>query len=302
MGILGIARELPDSPEGSIQTGDKTKASFTRKFLVETDSHSTGPLEVLAAVGVPRPYQLYVFGAEAHLLSRVVDRSAKRLAPNSLFWEVQAKYETAENEEEEEPENPLLEPAEIGLTFENDQEVVHFRYEGESLAGGPTEGIRNSAGEMFNPLPVKDVARPVLTITRNEDIAAPVAATAVAYVNAVSNDAFWGAGAGTARMIAIDVKREFKEIDDEGTKIAYLKVTYKIMFKQEGWDLHLLDHGNYYIEDGKKFFFKSEDGHPYLGLLNKAGGKSEAPFFLDPIPIYPKLPFAALNLPNSFLG
>ena len=293
----GIAKELPDSPQGSISND---KATFTRKFQVECTSLYDGPITVLNAVGVPRPQQLYAFGAETHTLARVKDRDAERVAPNSKVWVVTVKYESSE-EDEEDPTDPLLEPAEIALTFENQQEVVKQVYdEYASDHDDFSDAVRNSAGELFNPPPLRDISRPVLTISRNEDMDSPIRDTAIEYVNSTNNAEWGGAGVGKARMMGIDVSREWKEVDDEGTKVAYLKCTYRIMFDPRGWDLNLLDHGSYYWEGSTKKFFKSEDGHPHLDLLDGAGGRGTTPTFLPAMQIYPRKDWDALNLPENW--
>lgn len=303
MAVVGSAQELPDSPTAQVSTGSDPKATFTRKFLVQTGSHGTGPIEVLYSSGVPQANSLYAFGSEAHL-SWVTDRRAERVAPNSLYWRVEVTYESPDTENSE-PDNPLAEPASISVTFENTQEVCWYAIDGN---GDPVDGIRASNGELFSPSPTKDVARPVLRIQRNEIITSPIVATAASYINKVNSTSFWGVDAGLARCTAISVDRQVQEIQQEsGTFLfPYLSVSYEFKFHERGWQLELIDHGSFHLDGGSgsgssgtgKTEFVTDDGHPFLGLLSN-GQETESPEFLT-FTIYGSANFDALSLPTSF--
>lgn len=293
---VGTACEAGDSPSGSIATADETKTTVTRRFLVQASDLNVGPFEVLNAVGVPRPYQIYSFFSDTHQISRVVSRDAQRLESGSVWWEVNVSYESRENEEEDDPLNEI---PEIEWDGKNIKEVIQGVIAGEDFG----DGIRSSAGELVNPALTRDVNNPSLTITRNEDIFTPIESITQSFANSVNNDTFWGFKAGWARMLAPKVSRQTKEIDDEGTLLVYLKITYRIEFSTapKGFDISQLDHGGYFIKNGDKIFFKTEDGHPFVGLLDGAGGESATPVFLPPKRIYRRQTFATLNLPQSFL-
>lgn len=291
--------ELPDSPSGEL---NEDTHSFTRKFQVVTDSLNDGVLAVTLAVGIPPLGSTYAFGgSETHLYARVRNISAERVQPNSKIWHVEVRYETKGEEDEDEQDNPLLSLPEIRTSFEQIEEVVQGELDGTAKSDF-SDAILNSAGETFDPPPTRQVSNLVLTITRNENVAANHPAIAQEYVDTVSSGAFFGQPARTARMVGISVDRQVKQLDD-GTVTAYLKTTYTVHFR-DTWRLSLLDHGTYFINDNQeKESFVDAAGHPYLGLLDGAGGSLDStadPVFLTPKKIYLEKDWSALSLPSSF--
>jgi hypothetical protein len=329
MAVVSIAQEAPDSPKATFELGQHV---ITRKFKVQTDSFSDGPGTVALAIGVPRLFQPYVFGREYLPFCRVREVEPERIAPNSLWWIVTVTYRTPElkggaqgdggnssgsdassgdgggtqTENDQQFENPLLALAEIETHFQTQQQAIYAVY--DTSKNPPTfTAAKSSAGEIFNPPPMKDSSTFVMTITRNEGILSPHPALAVLYQDTVNSDSFWGCGAGQVKCQSITVQRQNKQYPD-GTDFPYLRVTYTFHFK-ESWDLSLLDKGSYYKDDiggfppvVNKVRFKSDDGNPIEGLLDGKGGKlgdDANPVFL-PVRPYNRLPFAALGLPQSF--
>lgn len=300
MAVLGTAQELPDSPSGQL---GEDQHSFTRRFIVETSSYGDGPLVAVNAAGIPPLFSTYAIANEFHLYARVRNISAERASPNSLFWIVECEYQTKSEEDEDQDDNPLAELPEIRLGFTTKEEIVQGELTG-SLKDDLSKGIKNSAGEVFENPPTRTVSQMVLTITRNEAIAAPHPATALSYVDTVASGAFFGQAAKTARMVGISVDRQVKQLKD-GSIFPYLKTSYNIQFKDEGWKVKLLDHGSYYLDaQDNKISFKTEEGaEPYLGLLDGAGGKLASaadPVFLDPLQVYVEKDWSGLGLPSSF--
>jgi hypothetical protein len=163
-----------------------------------------------------------------------------------------------------------------------------------------------SNGEIFVPAPEMDESHLILTITRNEDINSPHPALAITYQDTVNSDVFWNAVPGTCKCRSITVQRQVKNYPD-GSVFPYLRVTYIFHFKST-WDIQLLDKGTWYwyqqsgATPKRKQKFLSDDGQPIDGLLDGQGGKlatGAAPVFLTVRP-YARLPFSALNLPQTF--
>lgn len=302
MSIVGTAREMPNSPEGSIQDG---KASFTRRFQVQTDSYSDGPMTVLQALGLPYINSVFTFGNEGHY-ARCQSVAPTRLAPNSLYWEVEASYETQDpskpEQREGQHESPLIELPDISTSFERFDKVIYSVY---NTSTEEIEPCKASNGQIFDPPPTKDESRLVLTISRNEPLTAQWLPLSVIFQDAVNEDTFWGSAPGTAKVSSITAQRMTKPLQS-GLPFAYLKTTYVIHFRNEGWDLQLLNHGDYYITSGenvKKIMFQGEQGQPIKGLLDENGDRLEDgadPEFLT-FRVYKRLPFALMNLPSSFL-
>lgn len=165
-----------------------------------------------------------------------------------------------------------------------------------------------SNGEIFVPPPEMDASRLILTITRNEDISSPHPALALAYQDSLNSDIFWGAAPGQCKVMSITAQRQTKQLPD-GSVVVYLRCTYQFQFRPF-WDIQLLDKGNFYFAATSmadptpaRYAFQSREGQPIEGLLDGNGQKladGGNPVFLSIRP-YRSLPFAALNLPNSFL-
>lgn len=168
--------------------------------------------------------------------------------------------------------------------------------------------IRASNGEPFNPPPNRDESKLILSITRNEALATPHPALAVAYQDCVNSDVFWGADPGMVKVSNITVRRETRQLAS-GTTVAYLRCSYVFHIKGS-WDVQLLNKGTYYWTTdsrhsvgAKQQAFKSADGQPIDGLLTANGGKladGATPTWLYARP-YNWKPFAFLNLPQSFM-
>lgn len=300
MSVIGTAQELPDSPSGQL---GESEHSFTRKFLVETSSFGDGPIVAISAAGIPPLFSTYAITNEFHLYARVRNIQAERAAPNSLYWVVECEYQTKSEEDEDEDDNPLAALPEIRLGFTTKEEIVIGELTG-SLKDAFSNGIKNSADEVFENPPTRTVSQMVLTITRNEAVTAAHPATALSYVDTVSSGAFFGQDAKTARMVGISVDRQVKQLKNGGV-FPYLKSSYNIQFKDEGWKVKLLDHGSYYkdIQDNKISFKTEEGAEPYLGLLDGSGGKlagAADPVYLAPLQIYTEKDWSGLGLPSSF--
>lgn len=329
MSIVGLAQERPDSPQASFELG---KFHITRKFLVHCSSVLDGPATVALAPGLPLLFAPYQFGSEflPFLRCRAVD--PERLAPGATDWEVTCHYETPDwkdasqgdgghesggkgdgksgdgggtgQEHDGQFTNPLLMIPEVETHFENHKEVIYGVYNPATQVFQPAAA---STGEIFVPAPERDRSHLIMTITRNEDIATPHPALAVTYQDKVNQDSFWGASPGQVKCQSITVQRLVKNYPD-GSFLPYLKATYVFHFR-DTWDLQLLDQGTWYwyqqsmSSPKKKKKFQTDDNQNTQGLLDGNGGAlatGGTPVFLT-LQLYDRVPFAALNLPQSFL-
>jgi hypothetical protein len=316
MAVVGFALEKVDSPKANWQ---ENKQTFSRSFRVLVDDLADGPIIVLGALGLPLVGQFYAFGNESHPYCFCTSVKPERNGSARYWWDVEVEYETVDpkkvpaygSEQQAQVDNPLVEIPEIDITTEATQEPVTGYYEeGDVFV---TKAPRNSAGELFNPPPMRESNWPLLTISRNELISTPHPAIAVAYKDATNSDTFWGVPAGVAKFVGIDTKRLSKTLVG-GTIFKYLRSTYKIRFRLD-WDIRLLDAGSYFYppftETTRTFITRT--GHPYIGLLDGNNGPlggvdakgyatpgTEPPVYLPAQRIYPRLPFSVFNLPGSF--
>lgn len=292
MAVVGTAQERPDSPDGDFELG---KHTFTRTFLVETNSYADGSLVVTAASGIPLLFSTYATANESHPYARCRNLRARRIQPNSLFWEVVARYETPDQasgigaggaggspgaggatrrEDPSEFDNPLLELPDIAF---NDVESTKPITRILNTDTGEYNAPRSSAGEVFDPPAERDDGRLVLTISRNEALSNVHPNLGELYRHAVSTDVFWGRPAGTARVKSILAQRQTKQLPT-GTTFAFLRVTYVIEFKAD-WDVYLLDYGTYQVArrgTGENYrvvqeAFTTADGQPVKKMLDGRG-------------------------------
>lgn len=263
MAVIGFA--APRIRREGTATQSKEQGSireYRREFIVHTNNRYDGPLVVLSAPGLPQLYFPYVTLEEQDDFALCTRVHASPLSDKSPFtWLVEADYSTDHQDEKnnENPENPLAEPAEVSFDFETKSVVVTRALDPDASSAQTsmnpkfmdpnnvkgqapdplelTKGIVNSAGEPFDPPPEMEDSIPTLTISRNEAFFNPMLATA--FKGAVNSDDFLGAKPRQACIKGISASRQQKG------SFRFWKVNYVIAFNRETWDLQLLDHGTY---------------------------------------------------------
>lgn len=316
--------ERPNSPRMSVSSDDIGSRNYTREFIVRCTTLADGPSVVLPAPGLPRLWQPFVFGNgfDQYALARTI--SCDRLLGGTPDWVVKVEYRTANKSEITRAyDNPLVQLPEVETSTEKYQMPVYFVWEREHRIGDPDDAptgdyvrraCRASNSQVFDPPPMRDLSRVVLTITRNESISLLHPSIDLAYSDALNADVFWDAPPGTWKCQGITTRREVKQLWN-GVLFPYLRCTYRFEARQF-WDLFLLDAGSYYNElkttgsmltndlvtKNVRLQFLTDDGHPTVGPLDGKGGR--LPEGDNPVykmyQIYQRLPFGALQLPQSF--
>lgn len=100
----------------------------------------------------------------------------------------------------------------------------------------PTIPITNTADEPFDPPITRDQADLVLAITRNEPTYN--VAQALAYRNVLNEDTFYGAPPLHVLCRPIEGRRVI-----EGTGIEYYRNTYRLVFREDTWNVNVLNQG-----------------------------------------------------------
>lgn len=261
--VIGV-KDGSHAADYSIQKQDKLEIiikKFTKTWYVLADSVDQDDDSILGASGIPVLYTLsngaYTKGKKAKVLSRVrhpVSGTATEL------WEVKVDFDSSidPNQDEEDPTNK---PAIIRWHGETEDELL----EKDPITGDP---IETDAGEPI--LITTPYVMPVLEIKRYESYPFNPN-TMLNYSHRVNSTAFWGAAAGTALMLPMEVDQE----TIEGT--IYAIVTYRIKFKikegiDEPWKARLLHHGFKYrpAAGAKPEIFKDKHGNP--ATVNLAAG------------------------------
>lgn len=296
MAVVGIAREKMGSPGPLTQRRDGF--SITRTFIVRVNSHADGPITVDQAVGLPQIGNYYQSASESHPFLFCTRRSIRRSGDKSLAWTVECEYESPSPSErdrqQQDPNNPTFDLPVIRVGSSSElRDVV-------KTVGDNPKPIVNSAGDPFKPHPKKEVFFPTLMIQRNEPITTPLGRTQLAYIGKINEDEFWGLEPGQWRCVRIDGNIASRTIAS-GAQFPYVAVSYEFQ-SRDTWDLEMLDEGWNHIDSGNKLAFKTKSGTAYADFLDgSTGAKSSTPHYLT-FEIYEKAPFAALQLPQSFLA
>ena len=237
-----------------------SKRSYTVQWDVVSDSYADGPLTAQSASGLPVAFSVYSFGGETDLLARLREWDAYRLDDNSLDWIVEATYSTPEMKSGENrgtgqgthtdtagaESNPLLELPIVKTSIIEKEVPITRIY---NLYTNTFTVPMNSACEVFNPPAMRKKIGLQLSITRNEALSANHPALGIQYSTAVNADSLWGMNPGIWMCRSINPQRETKQIQG-GTTYAYFRVAYSFEAHSEGWDVWVLDAGNYYCEGG----------------------------------------------------
>jgi hypothetical protein len=328
-----------------------TSRKYTVQWLVGVDSYDDGPLVAQSASGLPAAYSTYAIGDETDIYARLREWSSYRLEENSLTWVVEAVWTTPTEKGGEnrgtgqgthqdssgDYTNPLNELPVLKTSIFEREVVIDRIY---NIYTGNFNPPMNSACEVYNPPPMKKQVGLVISITRNEAVSTLHPALGVSYSTAVNADTFWGLPPGQVQCQSISAEQQTKQVQG-GTQYVYLRVEYVFHAIGDGWDLFILDAGDWYCcNNGSgsgsqsgcylpcgsgsglapsgsgyepplncpwcttKTAFIDDKGHPIKGLLNGQGGKLPPncnPVYQQVRP-YNWLPFSALNLPQSWSG
>lgn len=291
MAIVSVS-EKTGARGGETEKGEFT---YTRVFIVITDSGLVGSGFVRAATGIPRRGDIYATATEFDTSSFAKEISAEQDSENPRLWNVTVNYGTISPEEkaqQEEP-NPILRPAVFSWSFQKAGRAVY-----KDINDKP---IRNSAGEYFSPPPEIDDSRPVLVVNRNEPSFNP--SIAIDYQDAINSDSFLGFSAGKVKVAGIAAQSA-----SEG-QYSFWQVNYEFEFRRDGWQLILEDLGRNRkwktgdppAESGQLQPILSggvpvSDAVPLDGSGQPLANPSPSNRVPLPFDVYKSLPFASLSL------
>lgn len=216
------------------ERNDQRQRTYTRTFMVETNSRTCEQAVVLLAPAIPRVWHPYI-GQEGFVDMYSWCRSiqAHQDTQNPYLWHITCRYDSKlERPDINQIELPTLRPAEIEWDTVTEPRVCLVDRNGDD--------IQNSAGDYFDPPVTKDARILQLTVVKNQ-----VDYNALLYLgyhDAVNEDAFLGFQPGRVRCCLIKGKRAFE------AGAYYWQVTYVFQIrKQDGeTDRDLRDRGKSY--------------------------------------------------------
>lgn len=281
MAIIGVTETWEDRG-GELR--DDYSREAVRTFRVHCDSASHVAQEIYLAPGIPRVRDAYSAGLDnAQKDQKNLCRSvrAEHDQDDPFNWLVTCRYETRDEElglgagdeagganqddsggppggpgggpngqngqgtpnTSAPPQRPTLRPPEIEWSFETYQEVADWAYsavfEGEDVNDHPVP-IRNIVGDRFDPPAEKESHRLILKYTRNE--ASFDVDFFLALQGRTNSRPFLGFERGKVLLNIGPAVRQYEE------GFFFWRITYTFKFRDDGWNLKLLNQGAYVKE------------------------------------------------------
>jgi hypothetical protein len=210
---------LREDAGGRTATNSKGIRTYTRVFLFETDSQADDAWEVGSHPDAPRIGQAF---RDAWCIS-----STPSCIEPWKGWSITAEYSS----EREMNEDPTQDPIQIRVYTEQFQKPAVFNKDNQLIV--------NSAGDPYDPPPMMDDSRRVLSLSRN----VPYCPSWVLdYQDAVNSDTFdalgvtYAIGTGKVQSVSLSVAQKRNNIDFHTLEIL-------IHLQRDGWILKTLDAG-----------------------------------------------------------
>lgn len=286
--------------------------TYRRRFKVETISPWVGAAAVRNAIGITIG-SVYDTSVPAGLLSGPYVESdpfafCTRVAPRCVSedgrqWVVEVDY--GWQDPYFWPLNPLLKPIEVSWDFAQFEEPATFTEE------STPKQIANTAGEPFDPPPMRDDSRPLLTVVRNERYFN--FSVANQYRDAVNSDVFVVtvspfeqyifdpntvkvSNIGSRRILDPNVPAETPDGQAPGY---YWQSAYQYHIQDEGWDKLIDNVGLRELVGGKlQAILLANDVTASSPVPLDSAGKSvqdgTPPYSLN-FKVYKSLPFSVFN-------
>jgi hypothetical protein len=210
---------LQEDAGGRTATNSKGIRTYTRVFLFETDSQADDAWEVGSHPDAPRIGQAF---RDAWCIS-----STPSCIEPWKGWSITAEYSS----EREMNEDPTQDPIQIRVYTEQFQKPAVFNKDNQLIV--------NSAGDPYDPPPMMDDSRRVLSLSRN----VPYCPSWVLdYQDAVNSDTFTALGVtyaiGTGKVQSVSLSNAQKR-----NNIDFHTLEILIHLQRDGWILKTLDAG-----------------------------------------------------------
>lgn len=238
-----------------------------RGWLVKTDGRFYSEASLLqdavvfagGAAGIPIPFVSTHPDSPQFLCKRLRGKQ-DRNAP--LRWDVEAEYDTAPIDSDDNPESPLARPAKITWSTTKYQKAIERDRDGNAII--------NSAGDYFDPPPIADVSRWTASVTKN---VAGVPTSILSYVDGL-NSSTWeidgvSVEANVAKVMSISIGEEQVEGD-----VVYRQFSYTVEFDPvDKWKGKYLNQGFYYKDGSNRKRILDANSKPVVTpkLLNSSG-------------------------------
>lgn len=271
-----------------------------RVFICSSDSADISGADLATAVGLPRKWDRHPKDPRLFMLNMSYTQETK----GPKYLEVICDYKTLDGETEEPPkgsqESPVSLKPEItwdGTTYQRaangSRKAISQAPEKEKVS----EGIVNSAGEVYDPPFEIDEEYPTVHVKRAERVWNIY--WLMSYAGSINVDDFVIDGQFVPKLTARVQSVRIGKQERDPLNLPYRWVEYTVIINSDTWLLQPLDYGTYYLDaDGNEVPFTVK-GHLKVGKLNGAGAKLLAgdPDVFLKFHVRRELEFRKLNLP-----
>jgi hypothetical protein len=270
-----MASEIVGEKREGSATVSKGEGAFnlkfkeTYKFLVVTDSTYVSREEVLLDTpGLP------IVGLTSISNNLVcISKSADRNGTHPLYWDVTAEFESEEEEQKQDENNPSDNPATWIPIFKIDSFQTKERTIFTDYTRPTVLRICNSAGQPFDQPLTKKLTYCTISFTQFEDSSVDI--QTIMDRNMCVNDSryFFGnsAAGAPARTLLLEVTSA--ELGYYNRYRAW-KVGYKVTYDPETHDERILDVGSSYLDGGVlKPYMDDQNQFRIVGYLDGSGAK-----------------------------
>ena len=199
--------------------------TYSVQYRLLTNDPLDGPGTVVNYSGLPALYATYSFGNDSDTNVYLISKSPREESDGSFkTWVVTCEYSNAPPVELS--SNPLSEAAKVSMSMDQFSQVARVNVD--------NEWIRNTAGLAFTPPPDMDMARPVLTVRRNESFVD--LNKAMDYSNSVNQSSWKGCPPRTVKLRALNYSEW-----QQRSGVVFYEATYEFHLFDQTWDLFILN-------------------------------------------------------------
>lgn len=246
--------------------------TYTRVWRVECDDPNDGPLVATNHVDLPTLRDFYIipgYESDENAYVQNIEASVEHFTGDGVVYLVTVAYGPLDPGESAEA---LSRPIRIQPSFAKYEKVVWIDQDDNP--------IRNSAGDPFGDPVTVDDSRPILVVTRNEDVNDYNLTLAAEYQDTVNDDVWNGFPARTVKCSEIRTSEEQK---DPSTSLYYYTVNYVFEVKWDTWTKKILDQGFAYLDgSGNRKPFLDAEGQPISDPKLLDGLGAELDIAMDP--------------------
>ncbi len=249
--------------------------TYQRRFVVQTSDQNDGPAIVMAAAGIPRPFDTYTSGNDSDSTAQCISIRPIPRSQEPMLWDVVCNYSTqlpSGGGGNNGGKTPPDRPTKYGMSFTTITRIIVQDY------SNPPRAILNSAKQQFHPPLEQEIYLPVVTAQKYEDQL--LVGKARAYNGTVNSEEFSINGLILPPEVALFRMRQapYFELGQ-----SYWDTTYEFTLNWDGWDASPLDQGTLQNKNSKLQTITDQFGLPVNQPVNLDGNGNKLDPTKDPV-------------------